>query len=57
MPPLGFEPKISVMERAKTIHASYREATEVGIVATLQAKKSTDICICLTLDFVHKLCL
>jgi hypothetical protein len=31
MPPVGFEPTISVLERAKTIHASYREATVIDI--------------------------
>jgi hypothetical protein len=29
MPPLVFEPKISVLERAKTIHALDRAATKI----------------------------
>jgi hypothetical protein len=30
MPRVGFEPKIPVFERAKTVHASDRKATVIG---------------------------
>jgi hypothetical protein len=29
MPPVGFEPKMSVLERAKTVHASDRAAAVI----------------------------
>jgi hypothetical protein len=32
MPQVGFEPTIPVFERAKTVHASDRAATVIGIV-------------------------
>jgi hypothetical protein len=32
MPPVEFEPTISVLERAKTVHVSDREATVIGTV-------------------------
>jgi hypothetical protein len=31
MPPVGFKPMISVLERAKTVHALDRMATAIGI--------------------------
>jgi hypothetical protein len=30
MPPVGFEPTISVLERAKAVHVLDREATVIG---------------------------
>jgi hypothetical protein len=30
MPPVGFEPTVSVLERAKTLHALDRAATVIG---------------------------
>jgi hypothetical protein len=32
MPPVGFEPKISVLERAKTVRALDRAATAIGSI-------------------------
>jgi hypothetical protein len=32
MPSMGFEPTISVLERAKTVHALDRAATVIGIM-------------------------
>jgi hypothetical protein len=32
MPQVGFEPTIPEYERAKLVHALYREATVIGIV-------------------------
>jgi hypothetical protein len=39
MPRVGFEPKILVYERAKTIHALARTATVIGTHRLLQSKK------------------
>jgi hypothetical protein len=38
MPPVGFEPMISVLERVKTVHALGHVATVIGIGATSQLK-------------------
>jgi hypothetical protein len=46
MPPVGFEPTISVLERAKTFHALDRTATVIGSTYT------TTIPI---LDIIHRL--
>jgi hypothetical protein len=37
MPPVGFEPKISVLERAKTVRALDRAATAIGWIVTWQS--------------------
>jgi hypothetical protein len=38
MPPVEFEPTISVMERAKAVHASHRTATVIGVHQQTQTK-------------------
>jgi hypothetical protein len=38
MPPVGFEPTISVLERAKTVHALDRATTVIGIFSFIVLK-------------------
>jgi hypothetical protein len=45
MPPVGFELSISVLEGAKTVHASDRAATAIGEVEKLLGRKSSGSCL------------
>jgi hypothetical protein len=39
MPPVGFQPTISVLERATTVHALERAATVIGRMSLVSVRK------------------